>query len=124
MSPKAGTVFPKTGTKLPGGVNPSGGLNYTSMIATAMRKDFRGTRGGIKAVMRWTGASERTVKNWFAGTRGPCGEHLLTLIAHSDEVFDGCLRSVGRQRERQVGNLTEVRARLAALQRSIDLLRE
>ena len=37
--------------------------------------------------MRWTGASERTVKYWFAGERGPGGEHLVSLAQHSDAVL-------------------------------------
>jgi hypothetical protein len=37
--------------------------------------------------MRWTGASERSVKYWFAGERGPSGEHLLSLARHSDAVL-------------------------------------
>ena len=36
--------------------------------------------------MRWTGASERTVKYWFAGERGPSGEHLILLARHSDAI--------------------------------------
>jgi len=37
--------------------------------------------------MRWTGASERTVKYWIAGERGPSREHLIALARHSDIVF-------------------------------------
>ena len=122
MSPKAGTVFPKTGTNIPGSASVSDGLAYALMVAAALQKDFRGARGGTKAVMRWTGASERTVKHWFAGTRGPCGEHFLALIKHSDEVFEGFLRLTGRDRRMGAGNLAEVRAKLVALQRAIDLL--
>lgn len=40
----------------------------------------------IKTAMRWTGASERTVKYWFAGERGPSGEHLILLTRHSDAI--------------------------------------
>jgi hypothetical protein len=37
--------------------------------------------------MRWTGANERTVKNWIAGTHGPSGEHLIVLAHHSNAVM-------------------------------------
>lgn len=47
--------------------------------------------------MRWTGASERTVKNWFAGTKGPSGDHLIVLVRYSDAVLDGFLQLAGRQ---------------------------
>jgi len=37
--------------------------------------------------MRWAGASERTVKYWFSGERGPSGDHLIALARHSDAVL-------------------------------------
>ena len=46
--------------------------------------------------MRWTGASERTVKNWLTGRRGPRGEHLLALIRHSNVILEVVLRFAGR----------------------------
>jgi hypothetical protein len=54
------------------------------MVSAALRVDLGKTRNAAKIVMRWTGASESTVKNWFAGTKGPSGEHLVTLVRHSD----------------------------------------
>ena len=33
------------------------------------------------------GASERTVKYWFQGKRGPSGEHLVSLARHSEAVL-------------------------------------
>jgi len=44
----------------------------------------------IKVTMRWTGAGERTVKNWFAGRNGPNGQHLVELLRRSDEVLRFC----------------------------------
>ena len=35
-------------------------------------------------------ARERTAKNWFAGTRGPTSEHLVSLVRHSDAVLAVC----------------------------------
>lgn len=57
------------------------------------------TSGAIKIVMRWTHASQRTVKYWFTGKRGPSGEHLVLLAAHSDAVFGAILDLAGRNRE-------------------------
>lgn len=37
--------------------------------------------------MHWTGATERTVKYWFSGERGPSGDHLIALARHSDAVL-------------------------------------
>jgi hypothetical protein len=38
--------------------------------------------------MIWTGAKERTVKNWLSGAHGPHGDYLLVLLGKSDAVMD------------------------------------
>jgi hypothetical protein len=48
-------------------------------------------------VAGWTGANEKTVKNWFSGRYGPSGEHLAVLVRHSDEVLNAFLVMAGRQ---------------------------
>ena len=53
-----------------------------------LRNELGDSRRSIKTVMSWTGACERTVKNWLAGTCGPSGIHLVELAKHSDEIFD------------------------------------
>lgn len=45
----------------------------------------------------WTGANEKTVKNWFSGTYGPSGAHLIALASHSDEVLSTFLAMAGRE---------------------------
>jgi hypothetical protein len=47
--------------------------------------------------MRWTGASERTVKHWLAGTHGPCGDHLLVLMQESAVMLEAILTAVERR---------------------------
>jgi hypothetical protein len=47
--------------------------------------------------MAYTGAGERTVKNWFEGRNGPNGENLIELIRHSDEVLEAVLVMAGRR---------------------------
>lgn len=51
----------------------------------------------MKTVASWTGANEKTVKNWFAGRYGPSGEHLVALARHSDEVLGTFLAMAGRE---------------------------
>ena len=51
----------------------------------------------LTIVASWTGANEKTVKNWFAGRYGPSGEHLVALARHSDEVLGTFLALAGRQ---------------------------
>ena len=48
-------------------------------------------------VASWTGANEKTVKNWFSGTYGPSGVHLVALARHSDEVLFTFLSMAGRE---------------------------
>ena len=52
-----------------------------------MHDELGPTHQAIKAAMRWTRASERTVKYWLSEERGPNGEHLILLAQHSDAVL-------------------------------------
>jgi hypothetical protein len=56
----------------------------------------------VKTVAGWTGANERTVKNWFAGAYGPSGANLLILARHCDEVLEAMIVIMDR-RELLVG---------------------
>jgi hypothetical protein len=51
----------------------------------------------VKTVMAYTGAGERTVKNWFEGKNGPNGENLVELVRHSDEVLEAFLWMADRE---------------------------
>jgi hypothetical protein len=65
-------------------------------VAVALKSELGTTHQAVKTVMRWTGASERTVKHWFAGTHGPSGQHLVALACHSDAVLTRFLEAAGR----------------------------
>jgi hypothetical protein len=98
MPPKKGKVLPKKGKKLHGAdLEPVAELGYPGAIATALRQELGTTHQAIKLAMRWTGASERTVKYWFAGTTGPSGEHLIALARHSDVILGVFLQRAGRK---------------------------
>jgi hypothetical protein len=90
MLPKKGTVFPgqSDGRKAR--------LEYASLVAKAMRSELGGTHQAIKTVMRWTGAGERTVKNWLNAEKGPSGAYLIRLICESDSVLCAVLQAAGR----------------------------
>ena len=60
--------------------------DYRGAVAMALHGELGSTHRAIKSAMRWTGASERAVKYWFAGERGPSREHLVSLARHSDVV--------------------------------------
>jgi len=94
--------------------------SYAVAIAHALQREVGGSRQAVKTVMRWTGAGERTVKNWFAAKSGPRGEHLAALASHSDEVFAAFLALTGRQQDRSGIALHGLRQKIAALLEEID----
>jgi hypothetical protein len=61
---------------------------FGELIATALRSEVGGGHRATKTLMRWTNASERTAKNWLAGTHCPSGLHLIELAKSSDEIFN------------------------------------
>jgi hypothetical protein len=70
----------------------------------SLRDKDRNSRA--KLVAGWTGANERTVKNWFSGRYAPCGRHLVVLAHHSDQVLNAILLMADRQ-DRLLGEKVE-----------------
>jgi hypothetical protein len=93
--PTKGNSLPKMGKELPM-TSRNGSIGYAPAIAEALTTELRGSNRAIKTVMRWTGASERTVKGWLSGTTGPSGEHLIALLQNSDTLLERVLRLAGR----------------------------
>ncbi|MBK4218109.1 hypothetical protein JJJ17_19455 [Paracoccus caeni] len=95
--------FPKKGNFFPGESRYAGGGQhladnwFADEIASALKRSLGNARAGAKVVASWTGANEKTVKNWFAGRYGPSGEHLVALARHSDEVLGIFLAMAGRE---------------------------
>ena len=80
-------MLPKKGRML----HPWNGLaksakDYAELIADALRREHDETHRTVKTVMRWTGASERSVKNWVSGVSGPSGYFLMRLCMKSQAV--------------------------------------
>ena len=71
-------------------------LKYQMAIAAALKRELGGSHRAIKIVMRWTGVSERTAKNWLCGSHAPSCEHLIELMRCSDEVLATVLEASGR----------------------------
>lgn len=94
--PKKGKFFPKEGRYTGNGGNETDGC-FVDEIASSLRRSLGDSRVGVKTVASWTGANEKTVKNWFAGKYGPSGEHLVALARHSDEVLGTFLAMAGRE---------------------------
>lgn len=96
---RRGKMFPKKGKTFPGGDRDGHQEgDYVAAIAEALQAELGDTHRAVKTAMRWTGANERTVKNWHAGTSGPRGAHLVALVRHSDLVLDAFLRLAGCER--------------------------
>jgi hypothetical protein len=91
-------MLPKKGKVLPHATGRDGSeVDYPAAIAAALRRELGTSHQAIKSAMRWTGASERTVKNWLAGTSGPNGEHLIALARYSDGVLEVFLQEARRK---------------------------
>ena len=99
--PKKGKSFPKKGKSFPkrGG---DGGSDFSlddhafaMKIASALTSELKDRNSRAKLVAGWTGANERTVKNWILGRYAPCGRHLVVLAQHSDQVLNAILYDGG-----------------------------
>ena len=113
-------MFPKTGRKIPPRSDgPSD--DYASSIARALKAELGNSHQAIKTLMRWTGANERTTKNWLSGVNGPSGEHLIEIMRNSDLVFESVLELADRKVVLSHRKLEDVRD---ALQATAELLSE
>jgi hypothetical protein len=77
-------MLPKTGMRLR---QTGEDVAFATMVSDALTHELGKTHQAVKIAMRWTGASERSVKHWLAGTHAPRGRHLVALLRHSDEVL-------------------------------------
>jgi hypothetical protein len=103
MLPKKGIVIPNAADLGP----------YSRAIAFALKCELGTTHQSAKIVMGWTGAGERTVKNWLAGVSGPSGDHLVKLIRNSEYVLEVLLVLGGRKRVAAGQSLLGLRNKLA-----------
>ena len=94
--PKKGKFFPKESEYNEVGRQQTSGC-FADEVASALKRSLGDSRAGVKTVAVWTGANEKTVKNWFSGTYGPSGIHLVALARHSDEVLGTFLAMAGRE---------------------------
>ena len=120
--------FPKKGKSFPNCSNGDGGsldatINFALEIAAALERTLRDRNTRIKTVAGWTGANERTVKNWLSRQYGPCGAHLIVLIQHSDEVLNAVLSMAGRHDLVVAQKLVDLEQRLLELMSTVKELR-
>ena len=121
MAAEKGNFLPKKGNllRLEDGP-PSTTPHYEQIIAAALRQELGGSHKSEKMLMRWTGASGRTVKNWVSGLRGPSGIHLVALMRNSDAMFEAVLMIAGRQRAITPEKIATTRVHLIELLALLD----
>jgi len=95
---------------------------YRQAISSALSQELGGAGRAAKETARWTGASERTAKNWISKTYGPTGENLIELMRHSDTVFDIVLVLAGRHEERLARRFIFARDEVAEVLRGLDVI--
>ena len=101
--PKKGKSFPKSGKSFPrkgGGGSSDFSVDdhaFAMKIASALTSELKDRNSRAKLVAGWTGANERTVKNWILGRYAPCGRHLVVLAQHSGQVLNAILSMADRQ---------------------------
>ncbi|MEX0328904.1 MAG: XRE family transcriptional regulator [Ruegeria sp.] len=116
MFPKMGKTFPDDDER------KVDRLKYQMAIAAALKRELGGSHRAIKTAMRWTGVSERTAKNWLAGSHGPTGEHLVELMRNSNEVLAAVLSLSGRGELKVGAGLHETRENVLQLLEVLDSL--
>ena len=114
MFPKMGKTFPDDDER------KVDRIKYQMAIAAALKRELGGSHRAIKIVMRWTGVSERTAKNWRAGSHGPAGENLVALMRNSNEVLAAVLSLAGRGELKIGARLYETRETLLQLLQVLD----
>ena len=72
--------------------------------------------------MRWTGANERTVKNWYSGANGPSGAHPIALAGNSGEVVEAFLALTGHNGVLVAKKLIDARDKIAEMLELINSL--
>jgi len=116
--PVSGKTFPSSSGTVP----ESEVYNFTAVIAETLRHAFGGTARSVKTVMGYTGAGERTVKNWFQAKNGPNGANLIELVRHSDEVLEAVLFLSGRKEILMVKMLADTRSAVVEMLEIMDQL--
>jgi hypothetical protein len=113
-------MFPKKGKLFPNADRTTSAQSYSAAVAIALKAELGDTHRAVKTAMRWTGASDRTVKHWLSGKYGPSGEHLMALARHSDHVMLAIVRLAGRDSMAAEAFDVEVRQKLTELLALLD----
>lgn len=118
--PPKGEELPKKGGKLPAQrTRQKHAQEFTKAISDALKEEL--ARGSsIKTIMSWTGAGERTVKEWLAGSNAPRAFQLESLFRSSEAVYQRIMLRTGRQPIVTRHKLEAVRGQLSGLAEALD----
>ncbi len=114
MFPKMGKTFPKDED------DHVSRYEYSEAVSAALVRELGSSHQAIKTLMKWTGANERTAKNWLSGANGPSGQHLVEMLKHSDRLVFTIAELTGRQELGIVVDLRTLKLVLGRLTASLD----
>lgn len=113
-------MFPKKGSSFPAGRDALTDAEFAQVIASALKVEFGSTRNGAKMLMRWTGVSERTAKNWLNGTNAPRGVHLILLARESNAILKAMMLMADRPQMSLGASLLSLRRLLSETLAALD----
>ena len=73
--------------QMSGTLVPNSDGAFVSLVSAALRHDLGSSARASKSIMKWTGASERSARNWLLGDKAPNGRHLVMLARHSPSIW-------------------------------------
>lgn len=113
-------MFPKKGSSFPIGRDKLTDTEFAQVIASALKVEFGSTRNAAKTIMKWTGASHRTAKNWLNGNYAPSGLHLILLARESNAVLKAMMLMAERPEMSLGASLLSLRRVLAETMEALD----
>ena len=120
VRPASGKSFPNSHAKM----IAAGNYDFAEVISGTLCQAFGGSHASVKTVMAFTGARERTVKNWFGGKNAPSSANLVKLARHLDEILEVILLMAGRTKILSAKKLVDARGEVAKMLGLIDQLQE
>lgn len=116
-------MFPKTGNKLPKRSERLTEADYAFAISEALKTELGTSANAAKQIQRWTGAADRTARNWLTGVVGPRGNHLMELARESDAVLEAVITMMARPELALAPDLHAVEVALAKASGAFEVLR-
>jgi hypothetical protein len=113
-------MFPKKGKEFPQETKGMSSRELATVIGNTLRDELGSKHMAAIIVARWTGANEKTAKNWLAGTRCPSGPHLISLARESEAVMATLLVLAKRELNVSALSLISLKAGLMYAVNAID----